>query len=200
MANTFESNFTRKVAMKVTEKFEANRVLSKNVNTQLVQGQFNADSGTQVDVKRPTDYTVIDSADGDISTTRSDIITGKATATVQNYITVAADYNEVDEALKMGSDQDRFFEDIANRMVVDLEMKFASFAMKNLGLNYGDPDQGVNSWAEVAGAGALMQSSGVSMNKKWCYFLNPYAQVAFQRNSVLQVLILKLGAQTKWQQ
>lgn len=164
--------------MKVTEKFEANRVLSKNVNTQLVQGQFNADSGTQVDVKRPTDYTVIDSADGDISTTRSDIITGKATATVQNYITVAADYNEVDEALKMGSDQDRFFEDIANRMVVDLEMKFASFAMKNLGLNYGDPDQGVNSWAEVAGAGALMQSSGVSMNKKWCYFLNPYAQVA----------------------
>ena len=178
MANTFESNFTRKVAMKVTEKFEANRVLSKNVNTQLVQGQFNADSGTQVDVKRPTDYTVIDSADGDISTTRSDIITGKATATVQNYITVAADYNEVDEALKMGSDQDRFFEDIANRMVVDLEMKFASFAMKNLGLNYGDPDQGVNSWAEVAGAGALMQSSGVSMHKKWCYFLNPYAQVA----------------------
>lgn len=178
MANTFESNFTRKVAMKVTEKFEANRILSKNVNTQLVQGQFNADSGTQVDVKRPTDYTVIDSADGDISTTRSDIITGKATATVQNYITVAADYNEVDEALKMGSDMDRFFEDIANRMVVDLEMKFASFAMKNLGLNYGDPDQGVNSWAEVAGAGALMQSSGVPMNKKWCYFLNPYAQVA----------------------
>lgn len=178
MANTFESNFTRKVAQKVTDAFESSRVLSKNVNTQLVQGQFNADSGTQVDVKRPTDYTVIDSADGDISTTRSDIITGKATATVQNYITVAADYNEVDEALKMGSDMDRFFDDIANRMVVDLELKFASFAMKNLGLNYGDPDQGVNSWAEVAGAGALMQASGIPMNKKWCYFLNPHSQVA----------------------
>jgi hypothetical protein len=178
MANTFESNFTRKVAMKVTDRFEANRVLSKNVDTQLVAGQFNADSGTQVDVKRPTDHTVISSSDGDISTTRSDIITGKATATVQDYITVAVDYNEVDEALKMGSDMDRFWDDISNRMVVDLELKFAAFAMKNLGLNYGDPDQGVNSWAEVAGAGALMQSSGVPMNKKWCYFLNPHSQVA----------------------
>jgi hypothetical protein len=178
MANNLESNFTRKVAMKVTDRFEANRVLSKNVNTQLVSGAFNPDSGTQVDVKRPTDYTVIDTADGDISTTRSDIVTGKATATVQNYITVAADFDEVDEALKMGTDSDRFWDDIANRMVIDLELKFASFAMKNLGLNYGDPDQGVNSWAEVAGAGALMQSSGVPMNKKWCYFLNPHSQVA----------------------
>lgn len=178
MANTFESNFTRKVLKKVVDRFEANRVLSKNVNTQLVSGQFNPDSGTQVDVKRPTDYTVIDTADGDISTTRSDIIMGKATATVQNYITVAVDYDEVDEALKMGSDIARIWDDIGNRMVVDLEMKFAAFAMKGLGLNYGDPDEGVNTWAEVAGAGALMQASGVAMNKRWCYFLNPYSQVA----------------------
>ena len=178
MANTFESNFTRKVAIKVTDRFEANRVLSKNVDTQLLAGQFNADSGTQVDVKRPTDHTVISSADGDISTTRSDIIAGKATAAVQNYITVAVDYDEVDEALKMGSGMDRFFDDISNRMVVDLALKFAAFAMKNLGLNYGDPDQGVNSWAEVAGAGALMQSSGVPTNQTVCYFLNPPAQVA----------------------
>lgn len=178
MANTFESNFTRKVLSKVIDRFEANRVLSKNVNTQLVSGQFNPDSGTQVDVKRPTDYTVIDTADGDISTTRSDIIMGKATATVQNYITVAVDYDEVDEALKMGTDVSRLWDDIANRVVVDFEMKFAAFAMKNLGLNYGDPDQGVNTWAEVAGAGALMKASGVAMNKRWCYFLNPYSQVA----------------------
>lgn len=178
MANTFESNFTRKVSMKVLDRFEANRVLSKNVDTQLVRGAFNPDSGTQVDVKRPTDHTVIDTADGNISTTRSDIITGKATATVQNYITVAVDYNEVDESLKMGTDADRFWDDIANRMVIDLEMKFATYAMKNLGLSWGDPDQGVNNWAEIAKAGALMQSTGVPMNKRWCYFLNPYSQVA----------------------
>ena len=164
--------------MKVLERFEANRVMSKNVNTQLVQGAFNPDSGTQVDIKRPTDYTVIRDAAGDISTTRSDIITGKATATVQDYITVAVDYNEVDEALKMGSDISRFWDDIANRIVIDLELDFASFAMKNLNLSYGDPDQGVNNWAEIAKAGALMQSTGVPMNKRWCYFLNPYSQTA----------------------
>ena len=178
MANTFESNFTRKVLMKVTDRFEANRVLSKNVDTQLVQGAFNPDSGTQVDVKRPTDHTVISSADGNISTTRSDIITGKATATVQNYITVATDYNEVDEALKMGTDKDRFWDDIANRMVIDLEKKFAAFALKNTALLQGTHGQGVNAWSEVANAGALMQSTGVPMNKRWCYFLNPYSQAA----------------------
>lgn len=178
MANQLESNFTRRVLSKVVERFEANRVLSKNVNTQLVSGAFNPDSGTQVDVKRPTDYTTIKTADGNIATTRSDIVMGKATATVQDYITVAVDYDEVDEALKMGSDVSRLWDDIANRIVVDFELDFAAFAMKGLGLNYGDPDQGVNSWAEVAGAGALMRASGIPQNKRWCYFLNPYSQVA----------------------
>lgn len=178
MANTFESNFTREVMKKVIPRFEANRVMSKNVDTQLFSGKFNPDSGTQIDVKRPTDYKTIRSSDGNISTTRSDIIMGKATATVQDYITVAVDYNEVDEALKMGTDISRLWDDIANRIVVDLETDFSSYAMKNLGLNQGDPDFGVNSWAEVAASGALMQASGIPMNKRWCYFLNPYSQVA----------------------
>jgi hypothetical protein len=178
MANTFESNFTREVAMKVLPAFESNRVMSKNVNTQLVQGAFNPDSGTQVDIKRPTDYTTQRTADGNISTTRSDIITGKATATVQDYITVAVDYNEVDEALKMGSDQSRFWDDIARRIVVDLELDFATYAMTNLGLSWGTTSEGVNNWAEIANTGAFMQSLGVPMNKKWCYFLNPFSQAA----------------------
>lgn len=178
MANTFESNFTREVSMKILDPFQSNRVLSMNVNTQLVKGAFNPNSGTQVDVKRPTDYNVISTADGNISTTRSDIETGKATATVQNYITVAVDYDEVDEALKMGTDASRFWDDISNRIVVDLEKKFAAFAVKNTALLQGTHGQGVDAWSEVAKAGALMQSSGVPMNKRWCYFLNPYSQAA----------------------
>lgn len=164
--------------MKVLNRFEANRVLSKNVDTQLVKGAFNPNSGTQVDVKRPTDHTVISTSDGNISTTRSDIITGKATATVQNYITVAVDYNEVDEALKMGTDASRFWDDIANRIVVNLETTFASFAIKNTALLSGTLGTAVDAWSDVAKAGALMQSSGIPMNKRWCYFLNPYSQAA----------------------
>jgi len=96
---------------------------------------------------------------------------------VQNYITVAVDYDEVDEALKMG-DKSEMWQSIGNRIVTKLETNFAAFAMKNLGLNYGAPGQGVDSWAEVAGAGALMKASGIDDSKAWCYFLNPYSQVA----------------------
>ena len=56
MANNFDSNFTRKVAKVFLDKFETTRVLSKNVNTQLLTGRFDPASGENVDFKRPTDY------------------------------------------------------------------------------------------------------------------------------------------------
>jgi len=180
MANNFESNFTRKLLENVTERFEANRVLSKNVNTQLFEGKFGGNTGDKIDVKRPTDYASTRTTTGDISGNKQDIITGKATAEVQNYITVAVDYDEADEALKMG-DQSRFWDDVANRIVIDLETDFAGFMMRNTGLLSGTVGEGVDSWSEIADAGALMQSSGVPMNKRWCYALNPYSQAALAK-------------------
>jgi hypothetical protein len=177
MANNFDSNFTRKVMEKTIDPFNSQRVISKNVNTQLFAGEFNPQSGEVVDIKRPTDYNIISTSDGDISTTRSDIINGKASATVQNYITVAVDYKEVDEALKMGSTTE-MFDSIGRRMVVSLETQFAAFAMKHTALLQGTVGQGVNAWSEIANAGALMESTGVPQNKPWCYFLNSYSQAA----------------------
>ncbi len=55
MANNFDSNFTRKLARVFLKKFESERVLSKNVDTQLLQGRFAPDPGDTVDFKRPTD-------------------------------------------------------------------------------------------------------------------------------------------------
>ena len=178
MANNFESNFTRKVLLKVLDRFEANRVISKKVDTQTFKGGFNPNTGDTIDVKRPTDYTTTRTSTGDISGSKSDVVTGKASAVVQDYITVAVDYDEADEAIKMGTDQTRFWDDIANRIVIDLELDFADFAMKNTGLLVGTPGNGVDSWAEVAEAGALMQSSGIPMGAPWYYALNPYSQVA----------------------
>ena len=178
MANNFDSNTSQKVLMKVLDRFEANRVISKNVNTQLFQGKFNPNTGSTIDVKRPTDYKTTRTSTGDISSSKEDIITGKATATVQDYITVAVDYDEVDEALNMGTDQSRFWDDIANRIVIDLETDFADYAMKEVALLSGTHGNGVGAWSEVAQAGALLQSSGVPMNKRWQYFLNPYSQVS----------------------
>lgn len=176
MANSFASNFTRKLAMAVLDPFESNRVLSKNVNTQLLSGKFDPNSGENVDFKRPTDYITQRTSDGDISgTTASSIITGKATGTVQDYITVELDYQEADEALKMGTDKSRFFTDAAKRIVTDLEVDFADFMRKNSGLLAGTVGTAVTTWSDVATAGAVMSSAGIPSGE-WCYAVNPYTQ------------------------
>ena len=178
MANNFESNFTRKLMSKVADSFESKRLLSKMVDSQTYSGEFNPNTGDTVDIKRPTDYKTTRSSNGDISgATAQEIITGKASATVQDYITVEVDYDEADEALKMGTDSDRFFDDIADRMVIDLELDFAKFAMKNAGLHTGTVGTAVDSWADVAEASALMDATGIPKGKR-CYFMNPYTQVA----------------------
>lgn len=177
MSNNFDSNFTRKLMEKVLPAFETQRSLSRNVNTQLFQGSFNPSTGDTIDVQRPTDYTSVRTPDGDITGQKKSIITGKASATVQDYITVPVDYDEADEALKMGNNQNRFFDDMGQRVVTDLEVDFADFMMRNTGLRVGDVGTGVSKFAEVAEAGALMESSGVPSGD-WYYALNPYSQVA----------------------
>ena len=133
MANSFDSNFTRKLARIFLSAFETERVMSKSVNTQLLNGRFDPSSGTQVDFKRPTDYKSERTSDGDVSgSTAQSVITGKATGTVQDYFTVFVDYDEADEALKM--DQiDQLLAPMASRIVTDLELDFADYMISNLG-------------------------------------------------------------------
>jgi len=182
MANNFDSNFTRKLARVFLEKFDSERVLSKNVNTQLLTGKFDPSTGTVVDFKRPTDYKSVRTSAGDISTnTASDIITGKASGTVQDYFTVHVDYNEADEALKM--DQlDQLLAPMATRIKTDLELDFAGFMMKNCNLVYGSVGTGVTTWDQIAGAGALMQATGIPMDMPWCYAVNPFTQRSLASN------------------
>ena len=178
MANNFESNFTRQLARVFLEKFESIRVLSKNVNTQLLAGKFSPRSGENVDFKRPTDYTTRRTPEGDVSLlTADDIITGKATGTVQPYFTVFVDYDEADEAIKM--DQlDQLLEPMATRIVTDLEIDFAAFMLINSGLLAGTYGSPVATWDDVARAGAIMESSGIPKDGDWNYTVNPFTQTA----------------------
>lgn len=182
MANSFDSNFTRKLARVFLEKFESERILSKNVNTQLLDGKFAPDTGENVDFKRPTDYKSKRTATGDITSLgRSDIITGKATGTVQNYFTVDVDFNEADEALKM--DQlDQLLAPMATRIKTDLEVDFAAFMVKNAGLLSGTYGTAVSTWDHVARAGATLMATGVPGDEKWCYAINPYTQAKLASN------------------
>lgn len=178
MANNFDSNITRPLARVFLEKFESERVLSKNVNTQLLDGRFNPSTGTTVDFKRPTDFTTYRNATGDLTShTADDIVAGKASGVVQDYFTVLVNYDEADEALKM--DQlDELLAPMATRIVTDLELDFASHMMKNAGLLAGTYGTVADAWKDIADAGAVMKAAGVPGDDTWCYAVNPYTQAA----------------------
>jgi hypothetical protein len=175
MANNLSSNITRELARVFLEKFDASRVLVKNVNTQLLAGKFTPRSGDKTDFKRPHDYNNIRTAGGDISSsTKSDIIAGKATGTVQQYFTVATEWDNIQEALEL--DQlDEILAPMATRMITGLELDLGRFMIANSGLSYGTPGTAVTKWSDVAGAGALMNSIGVPTDNL-CYVMNPFTQ------------------------
>ncbi len=177
MANSF-NNFTLQIAKQVLESFESARTLSKNVNTQMLTGRFNPDSGDTFDFKRPTDYVALETATGDVSAgTASDIITGRASGIVQDYITVFVDFDEADQAIKMGN-LDVLLAPMATRLVTQLELNMAAFMKKNVGLLTGTPGTAVTTWDEVAGASAIMQSTGIPMDTDWVYAVNPFTQTS----------------------
>ena len=178
MANNLSSNITRPLAKVFLQAFESSRVVTKTVNTQLLSGKFNPSTGSNVDFKRPHDYNTIRSSGGDISaSTKSDIIAGKATGTVQDYFTAATEWSNIQEALEL--DQlDQILEPMARRLVTDLELDLGAFMRDNASLNYGDRGTVVDAWSDVAGAGAMMDSVGVPMSDEKYYLMNPFTTTA----------------------
>lgn len=177
-ANDFASNFTDKLARVFLEKFESKRTLSKNVDTQLLDGKFKPDTGDQTSFKRPTDYRSVRTPNGDVSAeTASPIVTGKATGRVQDYFTTFVDFDEADEAIKM--DQiDQLLDPLVTRNVVDLELDFAEFMMKNTALLAGTVGTAADTWNDIAQAGAIMQAHGIPADAPWFYTVNPFTQRA----------------------
>ena len=163
MANNFNSNTVEDLARIFLEKFEASRVVTKTIDTQLIQGRFTPRTGGEVAVKRPHDYNEISTTNGDISaSTKSDIISGKATATVQNYITVATEWENIEEALE--SDQlDSILAPMATRVVTSLETRLAAYMRKNCNLSVGNPDNaiGCNTLSTVADNANLTDRAGI---------------------------------------
>jgi len=176
--NNLSSNFSRPIAEAFLKGFEASRVVTKTVNTQLLEGSFSPKSGTQVDFKRPHDYKSDRTSDGDISAVdSSDIVAGKATGTVQDYFTVHMDWDEVDEALKLDK-LDEILKPSAARLVTDLETDFSAYMYKNCNLHYGSPGTAIDAWSDVAGANALMDSIGIPNDGRRNYVMNPFVTAA----------------------
>ncbi len=178
MANNFDSNFTRKLMEAFVPSFESERVLSANVNTQLFAGKFNGRTGDNIDVSRSTDFVSVRTPDGDVSgETASDIVTGKATATVQDYFTSFVGYQEADEAIKMGNIKE-LLAPMATRMVTDFELDYAKFMKNNSALQSGSVGTPIAAWSDVANAGAVLQTTGVPKDRMWNAAINPFTQTA----------------------
>ncbi len=177
MANNNASNITRKVAEVYLPAFEAAMVLSKNVDTQMLQGKYNSKSGDTIDFHRPTDYKSSSTAGGDLTAeTASPIIHGKASGVVQNFRTVFVDIPVLEEAISAG-DLGKVLRPMARRLAVDIELNFADFMRKNAGLMAGTYGTAVTTWSDVARAGAVMKAAGIPEDADWNCAVNPYTQV-----------------------
>lgn len=174
MANNLDSNITRQLLRVFLPAFERQRVLSKTVNTQLFRGRFNPSSGDYVDVKRPHQYLAKRTAGGDISAlTANSIISGKATATVQNYITVDIDWTNKEEALRL--DQlNEILMPAAETCCIELETSFCDYMIKNAALSTGTPGTVIDAWTDVATQMSLMKAIGVPTMGGVYSVMNPY--------------------------
>jgi len=186
MANNTDSNITRKLIRKFLPGFKSSLVLTNNVNRQIISNEFNPSSGDKVDVKRPHDYVSTTNATGDLtSTNRSAIISGKATATVQDFRTVSVEYNRLEEAIELDQlgkpgQLQSILGPMATRLATDFERDFATFASAGAGLLSGEYGTAIGtnqeSWDDVALAGATLEANGVPSDKMWDYFVNPFNQ------------------------
>lgn len=174
MANDLSSNITRQLLRVFLPAFERQRVLSKTVDTQTFQGRFNPSSGDYVDIKRSHQYLAKRTAGGDISAlTANSIISGKATAQVQQYITIDIDWTNKEEALQL--DQlETILKPAAETCCIELETSFCDFMIRNAGLSIGTPGTPIDSWTDVASQMSLMKSIGVPTMGNIYSVMNPF--------------------------
>jgi P22 coat protein - gene protein 5 len=175
MANNLTSNTTSKVARIFLKEFESSRVLSKTVNTSLITPEFTPQFGDTVSYKRPHQYRSVETSDGDLTAaTKNSIVSGKADAVVQNYLTVPIEWTNREEALQMDQ-QAEILRPAAQQLAIDLETKFAGYMQKNSALHLGTIGTPIADWADVAATNSLLQSVGVPMSGNRYAVMNPFA-------------------------
>jgi hypothetical protein len=161
MANNLDSNVSQIVLKKFLPGFMSDLVLTKTVDRQLLAGEINADTGDSVSFKRPHQFSSLRTPGGDISgQAKNNLISGKATGRVGNYITVAVQYSQLEEAIKLNQ-LDQILAPIRQRMITDLETELAQFMMRNGALSLGSPNTPINKWSDVAQTASFLKDLGV---------------------------------------
>ncbi len=167
VTNDLNSNVSQIVLKKFLPGFMSDLVLAKTVDRQLLAGEINSSTGDSVSFKRPHQFASKRTATGDISgQAKNNLISGKATGRVGNYITVAVEYGQLEEAIKLNQ-LDEILQPVRERIVTDLETELAQFMMNNGALSLGSPNTPINKWSDVAQTASLMKDLGIKTGENY---------------------------------
>lgn len=165
--NSLDSNVSQIVLKKFLPGFMSDLVLAKTVDRQLLAGEINSSTGDNVSFKRPHQFSSLRTATGDISgQTKNNLVSGKATGRVGNYITVAVEYGQLEEAIKLNQ-LDEILAPVRQRIVTDLETELAKFMMNNGALSLGSPNTPINKWSDVAQTASFLKDLGVEEGENY---------------------------------
>ncbi|QMA41389.1 head protein [Citrobacter freundii] len=165
--NNLDSNVSQIVLKKFLPGFMSDLVLAKTVDRQLLAGEINYSTGDSVSFKRPHQFSSLRTATGDISgQTKNNLVSGKATGRVGNYITVAVEYGQLEEAIKLNQ-LDEILMPVRQRIVTDLETELAKFMMNNGALSLGSPNTPINKWSDVAQTASFLKDLGVNEGENY---------------------------------
>lgn len=164
MANNFDSNLTKKIATSFGKAFQSQRVLTKAINSTIAQGQFSPATGSTIYVRRPHEAKIFRTSTGNITGQTDDITSGQAPVTVMNLFTTVAEWDVVDEALKMDA-MDEMLKPHAQRIVTELESDIASRMLLGGGLTVGTHGTAVTAWSHVAAANTMCEGMGIETSE-----------------------------------
>lgn len=161
MANTLTENTSSIVLKKFLDGFMSDIVLAKSVDTQIIAGELNPNTGDTVRIKRPHQYVAERTTDGDVTgTTKNQLTSATAFAKVGEYITVRVEWTNLEEAIQLNQ-LDEILKPAHTEMVNALETEIGRRMINGGALSLGSPDTPITKWSDVAQGQSLLNDLGV---------------------------------------
>tara|TARA_R110000751_G_scaffold486_4_gene1755 strand:+ start:975 stop:2273 length:1299 start_codon:yes stop_codon:yes gene_type:complete len=164
MATTLTSNYVNRLASGFLKAWNSQMVFSKTVNRSVItDNDFrNPASGDTAFVRRPWDFTAVETARGDLtSSTMNTLQRGRASAVAQNVITVPIQWDLIDESQDLNDeDLGMIMSAASSRLATKFETNLAAYAKNNLGHTLGTVTNTVSQWSDVAQIGSFASAMG----------------------------------------
>ena len=101
MANNLTKNVSTLVLKEILPGFMDDRVLLNTVDSQMLDGKLNPNTGDSVQFKRPQQYAASRTSGGDQTGVANNIISGTATGTVSDFINVNIDWTILEQEIQL---------------------------------------------------------------------------------------------------